>query len=177
MGEDMTEDDFPPGFQDLSSFSFIEALLGRRSRRFFMGAEIPDGVFAYKSKNKHMALSEIETLLVATACGGNTSWHNMIYRGQIYAPYLSNYAGSAGGRTFPSAAGFHTSKTFFTDDSGVYVLEARDAPPFAERESDGTLNLKTVLQTLRSRIRKIQERRLDIPSEVPLRGSPQHVGC
>jgi hypothetical protein len=167
MGEDMTEDDFPPGFQDLSSFSFIEALLGRRSRRFFMGAEIPDGVFAYKSKNKHMALSEIETLLVATACGGNTSWHNMIYRGQIYAPYLSNYAGSAGGRTFPSAAGFHTSKTFFTDDSGVYVLEARDAPPFAERESDGTLNLKTVLQTLRSRIRKIQERRLDIPSEVP----------
>jgi hypothetical protein len=167
MGEDMTEDDFPPGFQDLSSFSFIEALLGRRSRRFFMGAEIPDGVFAYKSKNKHMALSEIETLLVATACGGNTSWHNMIYRGQIYAPYLSNYAGSAGGRTFPSAAGFHTSKTFFTDDSGVYVLEARDAPPFAERESDGTLNLKTVLQTLRSRIRKIQERRLDIPYEVP----------
>ena len=93
----MTEDDFPPGFQDLSSFSFIEALLGRRSRRFFMGAEIPDGVFAYKSKHKHMALSEIETLLVATACGGNTSWHNMIYRGRIYAPHLSNYAASAGG--------------------------------------------------------------------------------
>lgn len=167
MGEDMTEDDFPPGFLDLSSFSFIEALLGRRSRRFFMGAEIPDGVFAYKSKHENMALSEIETLLVATACGGNTSWHNMIYRGQIYVPHLSNYAASAGGRTFPSAAGFHTSKTFFTDDRGVYVLEARDAPPFAERESDGILNLKTVLQTVRSRVRKIQEGRLGVPSEVP----------
>jgi hypothetical protein len=163
----MTAYDFPPGFQDLISFSFIEGLLGRRSRRFFMGAEIPDGVFAYKSNQKHMALSELETLLVATACGGNTSWHNMIYRGRIYAPHLSNYAASAGGRTFPSAAGFHTSKTFFTDDNGVYVLEARDVPPFAEKEPDGTLNLKTVLQALRSRVRKIQERRLGIPSEVP----------
>jgi hypothetical protein len=163
----MTANDFPQGFQDLISFRFIEGLLGRRSRRFFMGAEIPDGVFTYKSKQKHMALSELETLLVATACGGNTSWHNMIYRGQIYAPHMSNYAGSAGGRTFPSAAGFHTSETFFTDDNGVYVLAARDVPPFAERDPDGTLNLKTVLQALRSRVRKIQERRLAIPSEVP----------
>jgi hypothetical protein len=45
MEEHMTTNDFPPGFQDLFSFGFIEALLGRRSRRFFMGAEIPDGVF------------------------------------------------------------------------------------------------------------------------------------
>ncbi|MBI4775026.1 MAG: hypothetical protein HY788_12755 [Deltaproteobacteria bacterium] len=163
----MTAKEFPPGFQDLTTFGFIEALLGRRSRRFFMGGEIPDGVFAYKSKHKHLPLSELETLLVVTACGGNTSWHNMIYRGQIYAPYLSNYAGAAGGRTFPSAAGFHTSKTFFTDDKGVYVLEARDAPPFAERNQDGSLDLETLMQALRGAIRKIRNGRLGIPPEVP----------
>jgi hypothetical protein len=39
----------PPGFQDMLSFGFIEALMSRRSRRFFMGAEIRDGVFAFKS--------------------------------------------------------------------------------------------------------------------------------
>ncbi len=39
-----------PGIQDMLSFGLVEALLGRRSRRFFMGAEIPDGVFAYKSR-------------------------------------------------------------------------------------------------------------------------------
>jgi len=132
-----------------------------------MGAEIPDGVFAYRSKQKPVPLSEIETLLVATACGSNTGWNNMIYRGRRYAPYLSNYAGSAGGRTFPSAAGFHTSKTFFTDDDGVYVLEARDAAPFAEREPDGSLDLKGVLRELRRHVRKIQEGRLGIPPEVP----------
>jgi hypothetical protein len=105
----------------MMSFGLVEALLGRRSRRFFMGAEIPDGVFAYKSKHLPIPLSELERLLVVLACGGNTSWHHMIYLAQRYAPYLSNYAGAAGGRTFPSAAGFHTSMTSFTDDTGVYV--------------------------------------------------------
>ena len=41
----MKKQTIPPGFQDMLSFNLIEGLLGRRSRRFFMGAEIPDGVF------------------------------------------------------------------------------------------------------------------------------------
>jgi hypothetical protein len=40
------ESSFPPGFHDMLSFSFVETLLGRRSRRFSLGAEIPEGVFA-----------------------------------------------------------------------------------------------------------------------------------
>ena len=40
----------PSGFQDLLSFKFLDPLLGRRSCRFFSGAEIPDGGFAYKSQ-------------------------------------------------------------------------------------------------------------------------------
>jgi hypothetical protein len=40
---------------------------------------------------------------------------------------LANYAGAAAGRTFPSAAGFHTAELFFTDDSGVYFFPTRDA--------------------------------------------------
>jgi len=67
----------PPGFQDLLTFPLIEALLGRRSRRFFMGAEIPDGVLAFKSRKNPMPLDELEKMLVVSACGGNTSWHHM----------------------------------------------------------------------------------------------------
>ncbi|WP_066424932.1 hypothetical protein [Anabaena sp. 4-3] len=163
----MEKINIPSGFQDLPNFSLIAALLGRRSRRFFMGAEIPDGVFAYKSHHEVLPLSELEKLLVVTACGGNTSWHNMIYRAQRYAPYLSNYAGAASGRTFPSAAGFHCSQTFFTDDEGVYVLENRDAPACAERDEDGSLDLETVLDTLKSQIKKIQDGRLGLPPQVP----------
>jgi hypothetical protein len=163
----MEQFSLPPGFEDMLSFRYIDALLGRRSRRFFRGAEIPAGVFAYKSRQASVPLSELEKLLVVAACGSNTSWHHMVYRAQRYAPYLSNYAGSAGGRVFPSAAGFHTSMTFFTDDEGVYILDGRDTLPFAEREGDGTLDISAVLETLRGRTRKIQKGRLRIPPEVP----------
>jgi hypothetical protein len=163
----MKQHSLPIGFQDMLSFGLIEALLGRRSRRFFMGAEIVDGVFEYKSRHNLVPLAELEKMLIVSACGGNTSWHHMIIRGANYAPYLSNYSGAAGGRVFPSAAGFQTSQTFFTDDEGVYVLEMRDAPAFAGRADDGSLNLKEFVDNVRERVRKIQDGRLRIPSELP----------
>ena len=163
----MNASDFPPGFQDMLSFGFVNALLGRRSRRFFMGAEIPDGVFAYTSRHKPLPLTDLEKMLVVSACGGNTSWHHMIYRAARYAPHLSNYAGAAGGRVFPSAAGFHTSQTFFTDDEGVYFLDMRDAPAFEERSDEGSLALDRFLEHVRKRVRKLEDGRLKIPSEVP----------
>lgn len=163
----MVKTNIPEGFSDMMRFGLVEALTGRRSRRFFRGADIPDGVLAYTSKHAPMPLSELETLLVVTACAGNTGWHNMIYRAEIYAPHLSNYAGSASGRTFPSAAGFHTSKTFFTDDAGLYVLDNRDTPPPVERDADGRSDVEGILEGLRANIRKLQDGRLGLPSEVP----------
>ena len=106
-------------------------------------------------------------LLVVTACGGNTGWHHLIFRAEIYAPHLSNYAGAAGGRSFPCAAGFHTSKTFFTDDEGVYVLDNRDAPASAERQPDGSIDFDAVIADVRKRIHKLQDRRLGVPQQVP----------
>ena len=163
----MNLSNLPSGFQDMLSFRLVDALLGRRSRRFFMGAEIPDGVFAYKSQHESVPLTDLEKMLVLSACGGNTSWHHMIYRGDPYVPHLSNYSGGAGGRVFPSAAGFETSQTFFTDDDGLYLLEMRDAPAFAERETDGSLNLDGFIENVKRRVRKLQDGRLKIPSEMP----------
>ena len=163
----MSQFKFPPGYQDMLSFGLIDALLGRRSRRFFLGAEIPDGVFTYKSRHKPMPLTELEKLLVASVCAGNTGWHHMIYRGGPYVPHLSNYAGAAGGRTFPSGAGFHTAMVFFTDDEGVYALDTRDAPAFADRENDGSLDFEAFLDAVKSQVIKIRDGRLGLPPEMP----------
>jgi hypothetical protein len=163
----MAKENIPPGFNDMASFPFLAALLGRRSRRFFMGAEIPDGVFSFRSRHKPFPLSEMETLLIVATCGANTGWHHLIYRAERYTPFLSNYAGAAGGRVFPSSAGFHTSLTFFTDDSGVYVLDARDAPSFAERDTDGALDVGEILVSLKSRIKKLEDKRLGLPPQPP----------
>src|SRR5512144_3177281 len=111
----------------LAQFPLVEALYGRRSRRFPLGGEIPDGPLAYRSAHDPAPLTELERLLVLPACAGTTGWHYAITRHARYAPHLANYSGGAAGRTFPSAAGFHTAEIFFTDDSGTYFMPTRDA--------------------------------------------------
>ena len=101
---------------ELARFPLLDALYGRRSRRFPLGGEIPDGPLAFRSRHEPMPLSELERMLILTACAGTTGWHYAIMRHARYAPHLSNYSGGAAGRTFPSAAGFHTAEIFFTDD-------------------------------------------------------------
>jgi hypothetical protein len=36
----------PPGLQDVLEFPLVEALYGRRARRFSLGASLPDGPLA-----------------------------------------------------------------------------------------------------------------------------------
>jgi hypothetical protein len=129
---------------ELLKFPLMEAIAGRRSRRFCMGAEIPDGVLAFKSKHDPLPLSEIEQLLLLSYMGGVTGWHFAIMRHERYAPKLSNYSASPVGRTFPSAAGFITSELFFTDDKGTYIFPTRDFHPEIEIY-DGKVDLEEFL--------------------------------
>lgn len=45
--------ELPENLEGTLSLSFIDTLLGRRSRRFFLGAEIPDGAFVDASLRLH----------------------------------------------------------------------------------------------------------------------------
>jgi hypothetical protein len=76
-------------------------------------------------------------------------------------------ARAASGRTFPSAAGAHTSEFFFTDDNGVYFLATRDAPALVERAAGEPLDLNGILEAHRKRIRKLADGRLYIPAAEP----------
>jgi hypothetical protein len=160
-------DSQPAGLAQALSFPLLAALTGRRARRFALGATILDGPLAFSSARDPMPLSEIEQLLLLCAASGNTGWHYAIARNARYAPHLSNYAGAAGGRTYPSAAGFHTSELFYTDDEGVYLFPTRDASALVEVGSDGTVDLDALLEAHRPRIKKLSEGRLDIPPEEP----------
>ena len=72
--------------QELAAFPLLEALYGRRSRRFALGTEIPDGPLAYRSKHEPIPLTELERMLVLIAMGGTTGWHYSITRHARYAP-------------------------------------------------------------------------------------------
>ena len=176
LGADLTErgkvllDKMPQrhrGLEAAVSFPLIEALCGRRARRFALGNEIPDGPLAYKSKHEPIPLDATEQMLVLAAVAGNTGWHHMITRHAKYAPHLSNYSAAAGGRTFPSAAGFHTCEFFFTDDTGVYFLPTRDSGALLKKDASGAVDLNDWLEQHRSRIVKLADGRLHIPAAEP----------
>jgi hypothetical protein len=152
--------------QGLARFPLVAALLGRRSRRFALGDEIPDGPLAYRSAHDPMPLSDLERLLVLGAMGGTTGWHYAITRNARYAPHLANYAGAAAGRTFPSAAGFHTVELFFTDDSGVWFFPTRDAGALIDPAAE-EVTLELMLERHRGRLRRLSDRRLHLPAQEP----------
>ena len=74
---------------------------------------------------------------------------------------MPNYSGSATGRTFPSAAGFHTSQLFFTDDTGTYLLPSRDEHP---RDFD---NIDAWISHTAEAYVRISDTRLELPREEP----------
>jgi hypothetical protein len=150
----------------LAQFPLVAALLGRRSRRFALGDELPDGPLAYRSRHDPAPLSELERLLVLGAMGGTTGWHWAITRNARYAPHLANYAGGAAGRTFPSAAGFHTAELFFTDDSGTWFFPTRDAGALVD-PAEEEVGLELLVERHRGRLRRLSERRLHLPPQEP----------
>lgn len=152
--------------RELAAFPLLEALHGRRSRRFALGGEIPDGPLMYKSQHEPMPLSELERMLVLSAMAGTTGWHYSITRNERYAPHVSSYSAGAAGRTFPSAAGFHTAELFFTDDTGTYFFPTRDAGALVD-PADEEVTPELMVERHAGRIRKLSDARLHIPAREP----------
>lgn len=153
--------------EEVANFPLLSALMGRRSRRFAAGAQIDSGPFAFKSKKEIQPLTDFERSLIISTMAGNTGWSHLIPSNKKYAPYLPNYAGSAGGRVFPSAAGFHTADLFFTDDSGVYYLSTRDASPSKNNEMAAEMDVNEYLEQTMKGLKKLSDKRLQMPNEEP----------
>ena len=161
--------DAPKGLIDAATFPLIDAIHGRRSRRFARGASIPDGPLAYTSQHPPQPLSKLEQMLLLTTVAGNTGWSNLIPYNRNYLPHIPNYAGAAGGRTFPSCAVFQITEFFYTDDDGVYFLPTRDMPAIEAKAANGETDLKAYLDAHEARIVKLADGRLNTPAR------PEHM--
>jgi hypothetical protein len=149
----------------LARFPLMEALYGRRARRVALGAQIPDGPLAYESPHEPVPLSELERLVVLTSMAGTTGWHYSIIRSDAYKG-MASYAAGAAGRTFPSAAGFHTSELFFTDDSGTYLFPTRDAGALVD-PADEEITPELMVERHAERLVKLSGERIHLPREEP----------
>jgi hypothetical protein len=155
-------------YDDLMQFPFMEALFGRRARRFGMGMEIPSGPLAYKSEKDALPLSETEQMLLVAAATGISGWNFGVPFGPMtpdaHAEFTLRYAG----RTAPTAAGLGTPALFFTDDFGCYCTRTRDVQPQRMQELGQAENaLERIVSVCRDHTIRIQKNRLDIPSAPP----------
>jgi len=149
--------------RSLNQFPLIDAITGRRSRRFALGATLPDGPFAYRSRQKPLPLNEVEQLLLLSAMTGNTGWNYLIPHHTTSPERMPAYPAAAGGRAHASAAGIHTSELFYTDDKGMHFFATRDLPSLISPAADSTIALEAWLDAHRSAIQTLNSERLHLP--------------
>src|SRR5580704_7097524 len=107
------------------NYPLFEALYGRRSRRFGLGFEMPEGPFRYKSAHAPVPLSEIEEALLL---GAGAGFSGLAFWDLPTSTHYPHSQPRVSGRTFPvTRPGGHTS-LFWTNDDGFYVLDDKVEP-------------------------------------------------
>ncbi|MGF1636260.1 MAG: hypothetical protein ACFCUU_04250 [Cyclobacteriaceae bacterium] len=155
-------------YENLMQFPFLNALFGRRARRFGLGMEIPSGPLAYKSEKEAVPLSETEQMLLVAAATGVSGWNFGIPFGPKTPDSHAEFSLRYTGRTAPTAAGLGTPALFFTDDHGCYCTRTRDTPPQNMQELNTTENaLGHIVSVCRKHTTRIRDKRLDLPSAPP----------
>lgn len=154
--------------ESLVRFPLVEALFGRRARRFGWGMSLPSGPLAHESRHAPLPLTEREQMLLVAAATGISGWHFGVPFGprtpQSHAEFTVRFTG----RTTPTAAGIGTPALCFTDDTGCYITRTRDVLPTAMRElAEGEDALDRITETCRAHTVRLREGRLDLPAEPP----------
>jgi len=150
----------PHDLQSVWEYPLFEALFGRRSRRFGRGFAMDEGPFQYVSPHPPLPLSELEEALVVAAgigCSGIALW-------ELSRP--SPNRGSTG-RTFASTSGGRRTALFFTNDTGVYVIDPAGPSASKVREVETADHRERVLALYREHRKLLKPGRLDIPRRMP----------
>jgi hypothetical protein len=155
---------------DLLEYPLMQAIFGRRSRRFGLGMQIPSGPLAFESEREAVPLSDLEQSLLIAAGTGVSGWSFGIPFGPATPNAHAEYSVRFAGRTAPTAAGIGTPVLFYTDDDGTYVTNTRDVTParmreFQEIEDDA----RRIMAICREHTETLWNERLDLPA------APGHV--
>jgi hypothetical protein len=162
-------------FKALLEFPLLQAMFGRRARRFGLGMEIPSGPLAFKSSKAPVPLSEPEQMMLVAAATGVSGWSFGVPFGPRTPDSHAEFTLRFTGRTAPTAAGLGTPALFFTDDPGCYCTRTRDVrPDQIAGLGEGPGALERVLAVCRENTIRVQEGRLDLPSAAPHILPPNH---
>lgn len=91
--------------ESLLGFPLVNALFGRRARRFGLGMEIPTGPLAFKSQKDPVPLTELEQTILVAAATGVSGWSFGVPFGPRTPASHAEFTLRFTGRTGPTAAG------------------------------------------------------------------------
>ncbi|HMQ33265.1 MAG TPA: hypothetical protein PKD53_21210 [Chloroflexaceae bacterium] len=158
----------PKAAAELFRFPLMQAIFGRRARRFGLGMAIPSGPLAFTSRSGPVPLSELEQALLIAAATGVSGWNFGVPFGPNNPASHAEYTLRFTGRTAPTAGGFGTPALFYTDDTGTYVTNTRDITPSRMRElSTIEDDLERILAVCREATTRLTDGRLDLPATSP----------
>ncbi|MEM3734792.1 MAG: hypothetical protein QW158_07590 [Nitrososphaerales archaeon] len=160
----------------------LQAILSRRSRRFGLGMEIPEGPTKFKSVKQPLPLTEIEEALLIIAGVGVSGFAlaDVPYQpppppaGSDRAERLRQFMGGGNaiisfvGRTYPTSAGSQGTELFYTNDKGVYVTNFRKASAGDIIEVARVDNIDEIVDYVKKHTTKLNEQRLIIPRRQPV---------
>jgi hypothetical protein len=158
----------PGPLDDVFRFPLMEALFGRRARRFGLGMTLPSGPLAYTSPSEPFPLTELEQAILVASATGVSGWSYGVPFGPMTPESHAEFTVRFTGRTAPTAAGIGTPALLYTDDHGCYATRTRDVTPERIREL-GRIedDAERILATVRDATRKIRDTRLDLPASPP----------
>jgi len=157
----------PNPLTDLLQFPLLDAIYGRRSRRFGLGMEIPSGPLAFRSQADPAPLTDVERSVLVAAGTGVSGWNFGVPFGPDRPEAHAHYTQRFTGRTAPTAAGFGTPVLFFTDDSGIYLTDTRDVTPTSVREFESADDERRIMALCDRHTTRLSDQRLDLPAEPP----------
>ena len=158
----------PDALRSVLEYPLLNAIFGRRARRFGLGMRIPSGPLAFTSRHAPVPLSELERSLLLAVGTGVSGWSFGVPYGPDRPDQHGHYSVRYTGRTAPTAGGFGTPAMLFTDDEGTYLTNTRDVTPERMREFDGIEDdAQRVIEVVRAQTVKLSGGRLDLPAAPP----------
>ena len=142
-----------------------EAVFTRRSRRVGLGMRIPDGPLAYESPHAPVALTEMEEAFLVWLGTGVTG----LALADLPTDGISWMHGFSG-RSWPCSCNSHSTELFFTNDTGLHLVQLGEETPdevavFAGRSQDEVMDAMVAL--FRAATTRLEDGRADLPRGEP----------
>jgi hypothetical protein len=144
-------------------YQLLDALFGRRSRRFGVGMEISSGPLEYYSRVPPLPLSELERTTLVLCGAGVSGWATGIESGAIgEAQTGCNHALRLNSRTFPGLGATGATELLFSDDRGTSATRFRDLEPARWNELAASGGFAALVDSCSPHCERLSDRRAPI---------------